>query len=111
MVDPTDITATITTTCQAALAYADLGPGDDFFERGASSLTIVELQIQIEEKLRLQVPTSRLMATPTMSGWLEACLAAAAAARSAPDLGTGPLPGSRQTADCQTDKEHCNAGV
>lgn len=44
----------------------------DFFEVGASSLTIVDLQIQIEQALNVSVPTSELMRHPTLSGWVAA---------------------------------------
>lgn len=78
MADTMDITETITSTCDATLGYPDLRPDDDFFERGATSLTIVELQIRIEDALGLQVPTSKLMAAPSVNGWAEAYRAAAA---------------------------------
>lgn len=43
----------------------------DFFDVGASSLTVVDLQIQIEEQLDRTVPTSKLMANPTIASWLD----------------------------------------
>ncbi|WP_323121954.1 acyl carrier protein [Burkholderia alba] len=69
MADKIDITDMIATTCRDALGFADLRSDEDFFDRGASSLTIVELQIQIEQKVQLQVPTSKLMAAPSIDGW------------------------------------------
>lgn len=78
MADTIDITETIKSTCDATLGYPDLRADDDFFERGATSLTIVELQIRIEDALGLQVPTSKLMAAPSVNGWAEAYRAAAA---------------------------------
>ncbi|UEP26089.1 acyl carrier protein [Burkholderia ambifaria] len=74
-----DIIETILGTCRDTLGLPDLQPGEDFFERGVSSLAIVELQIQIEEQLQLKVPTSQLMAAPSVDGWARAYLATAAA--------------------------------
>ena len=42
----------------------------DFFDLGVSSLTIVELQIVVEKELKLEVPTSTLMAAPTIGEWV-----------------------------------------
>lgn len=50
----------------------DIAPHQDFFDVGASSLTIVDLQIQIEEALKVSVPTSVLMGNPTLDGWVAA---------------------------------------
>ena len=44
----------------------------DFFDLGVSSLTVVDLQIQVEEALGRQVDTSLLMANPTIGGWVDA---------------------------------------
>ncbi|WP_175675650.1 acyl carrier protein [Burkholderia ambifaria] len=79
MTHTTDIIETILGTCRDTLELPDLQPGEDFFERGVSSLAIVELQIQIEEQLQLKVPTSQLMAAPSVDGWARAYLATAAA--------------------------------
>lgn len=46
-----------------------LQAGDDFFDHGANSLTILELQIQVEHELKLAASTSELMAEPTLHGW------------------------------------------
>lgn len=48
----------------------------DFFDVGASSLTVVDLQIQIEQELGIKVETSVLMANPTINGWVAAYTAA-----------------------------------
>ncbi|RAP55679.1 hypothetical protein BTJ49_14990 [Oleiagrimonas sp. MCCC 1A03011] len=45
---------------------------DKFFELGVSSLTIIELQLAIEEELGVSVPTSELMRLQTMKEWIEA---------------------------------------
>jgi acyl carrier protein len=44
----------------------------DFFDVGASSLTIVDMQIQVEEALKINVPTAKLMGVPTINGWVSA---------------------------------------
>lgn len=58
----------------------DIAADQDFFDVGASSLTIVDLQIQIEEALNVTVPTSELMSQPTLAGWVAAYAQAAARA-------------------------------
>jgi acyl carrier protein len=50
----------------------DIAADQDFFEVGASSLTIVDLQIQIEAALNVSVPTSELMRRATLDGWIGA---------------------------------------
>lgn len=44
----------------------------DFFDAGTSSLTLIDMQIQIEEQLKVNVPTARLIANPTTNGWISA---------------------------------------
>lgn len=44
---------------------------DDFFDFGASSLTVVDLQLDIENKIGVTVPTKVLMSQPTVNGWVE----------------------------------------
>jgi acyl carrier protein len=50
----------------------NLGEDDTFFDLGVSSLTIIELQIGVEEALGITVPTSDLMRLGTIRGWIEA---------------------------------------
>ena len=50
----------------------DVGEDDDFFDQGVSSLTIIELQIAVEDALKVTLPTSQLMRLSTMSQWVEA---------------------------------------
>lgn len=57
-------------------------PGDqDFFEAGTSSLTVIDMQLQIEEKLGVTVPTSHLMANPMKDGWVAAYIEAKSAGK------------------------------
>lgn len=53
-------------------ALRDIGLDDDFFDAGVSSLTIVELQLAIEEKLKMELATSTLVRFSTMKGWMDA---------------------------------------
>lgn len=50
----------------------DIAADRDFFEVGASSLTILDLQIQIEQALNASLPTAELMRRPTLDGWVAA---------------------------------------
>lgn len=56
--------------------FQGLEDDQDFFDIGASSLTIVDLQVQIEKSLNRAVPTSVLMLNPTVDGWVSAYLEA-----------------------------------
>ncbi len=49
-----------------------IGDDDDFFDLGASSLTVVDLQLDIEKELGITVPTKVLMSQPSVSGWVSA---------------------------------------
>jgi len=49
----------------------DIGEDDRFFELGASSLTIIELQIAIEEASSYY-PTAQLMRFDTIKEWIAA---------------------------------------
>ena len=67
-----DIRATILRLFRQKNQMKDLGEDERYFERGVSSLTIVELQIGVEAALGVTVPTSELMRLQTMTGWIEA---------------------------------------
>ncbi len=45
---------------------------DDYFELGVSSLTIVGLQIQVEEKVGVTLETRELMTLSTIDQWIDA---------------------------------------
>lgn len=51
-----------------------LGEDEDFFDSGASSLTIVDMQLKVEKLLGKSVETSVLMAKPTINGWVSTYL-------------------------------------
>ena len=53
-------------------SMAKVGMDENYFEAGVSSLTIIELQMKVEETLGLSMPTSDLMRLSTMSEWVDA---------------------------------------
>ncbi|MEM9103884.1 MAG: acyl carrier protein [Pseudomonadota bacterium] len=61
----------ITSLIREKDALKDISPDQDFFDFGASSLTIVDLQLQLEQATGLKVPTGQLMINPTINGWLQ----------------------------------------
>lgn len=67
-----EIRKTITSIFNEKPILKGISITQDFFDLGASSLTIVDLQIQIEKVLGLVVQTSKLMTTPTLDGWVSA---------------------------------------
>lgn len=69
MPDTQDVAKLIKRICTETLAYENFRDDEDFFDRGASSLTIVELQLKIEEALGWTVPTSELMLNSSIAGW------------------------------------------
>lgn len=71
MSDRTDIAQTIRSLCIETLGIEDLKDDEEFFDRGANSLTVVEMQIRLEKKLEVQVPTHLLMASPSIQGWID----------------------------------------
>ena len=67
----TDIQIVITSAFNSKPILAGIDLDQDFFDLGASSLTVVELQIQVEQELAVQVETSKLMLNPTINGWID----------------------------------------
>ncbi|MEM9523102.1 MAG: acyl carrier protein [Pseudomonadota bacterium] len=47
-----------------------LGEKDDFFDSGISSLTVVNMQMEIENILNKKVETKELMKNPSIDGWV-----------------------------------------
>jgi acyl carrier protein len=50
----------------------DLAEQDNYFDLGVSSLTIIELQLAVEEALGVTIPTSQLMILSTIREWIDA---------------------------------------
>ena len=44
---------------------------DDYFDLGVSSLTIVGLQVKVEERLGVSLSTRELMSLSTINQWVE----------------------------------------
>ncbi|GAB4185295.1 MAG: acyl carrier protein [Wenzhouxiangellaceae bacterium] len=67
-----DIKETIVGLFRQKDSMKDIDLDENYFEKGVSSLTIVELQIKVEEELNLAIPTSQLMRLSTINGWVDA---------------------------------------
>ncbi|GAB4198505.1 MAG: hypothetical protein Tsb002_33540 [Wenzhouxiangellaceae bacterium] len=57
--------------CRAKPIMKEITADDDFFDYGASSLTIVDIQLDIEGQVGVSVDTTILMSQPTVNGWVE----------------------------------------
>lgn len=64
------IAATIREVCRRDELLAGMPEDEDFFDNGVSSLAVIQMQIRIEEALHVTVPTSDLMAQPTINDWI-----------------------------------------
>ncbi|MBL8300781.1 MAG: acyl carrier protein [Rhodanobacteraceae bacterium] len=53
-------------------SFKDIGLDEDYFDLGVSSLTIVGLQIQVEEQLGVNLSTRDLMLLSTINQWVQA---------------------------------------
>lgn len=51
--------------------FEHISKNDDFFDLGVSSLTIVRIQILVEEALDVEVPTSELIRLSTVNEWID----------------------------------------
>lgn len=72
------IAATINEICRREELLADMPEDADFFDHGASSLAVIQMQIRIEEALNVTVPTGDLMEQPTINAWISLYTRAAA---------------------------------
>lgn len=52
--------------------FKEVGLDDDYFDLGVSSLTIVELQIKVEEVLGFTIETRELMRFSSINEWINA---------------------------------------
>jgi D-alanine--poly(phosphoribitol) ligase subunit 2 len=64
------IAATIRELCRREELLDGVSEDEDFFDHGASSLAVIQMQIRIEEALQVTAPTSDLMEQPTINGWI-----------------------------------------
>ncbi len=73
------IATTVREVCRRDELLADMPENEDFFDNGVSSLAVIQMQIRIEEALQVTVPTSDLMAQPTINDWIDLYTRTAAA--------------------------------
>jgi acyl carrier protein len=71
-VKPQQVKDIVVATFKEKPSFAAIGLDDDYFDLGVSSLTIVGLQIAIEEKLRVAIETRELMRFSTINQWIDA---------------------------------------
>lgn len=64
------IAATIREVCRREELLGGMPEDEDFFDYGVSSLAVIQMQIRIEEALKVTVPTSDLMGQPTIGDWI-----------------------------------------
>lgn len=64
------ITKTVREVCRREELLADMPDNEFFFDRGISSLAVIQMQIHIEEVLKITVPTSDLMEYATINDWI-----------------------------------------
>jgi len=74
----------IVTIFQARSALQNIGLEEDYFDQGVSSLTIVGLQIDVEQKLGVNLETRELMSFSTIQQWIDAYTQQVASACEAP---------------------------
>ncbi len=77
------IAATIRDICRREELLADMPVDEDFFDHGVSSLAVIQMQIRIEDALKITVPTSDLMGQPTINDWISLYTRSASASTSA----------------------------
>jgi acyl carrier protein len=76
-----EIRSTILSLFRRNEVMKEIGETENFFELGVSSLTIVQLQIEVENELDLPVPTSDLMRATTINAWIDIYTAKSRAAK------------------------------
>lgn len=64
------IAAIVREVCRREELLAGMPEDEDFFDHGASSLAVIQMQIRIEEALQVTVPTHDLMGKPTINDWI-----------------------------------------
>lgn len=52
-------------------AFDSIDLDQDYFDLGISSLTIIELQVKVEEVLGVNIPTTDLMRLSTINEWVD----------------------------------------
>jgi acyl carrier protein len=67
----TDIRELIISLFRERESFGYIAVDDDYFNLGVSSLTIVSLQIKVEERLGVSIPTRDLMGLSTINDWVD----------------------------------------
>jgi acyl carrier protein len=68
----TDIAELVIALFRERESFKDVALDDDYFNLGVSSLTIVSLQIKVEERLGVSIATRDLMGLSTINEWVDA---------------------------------------
>jgi acyl carrier protein len=74
---PQDIKDVIVSLFKEKENFKDIDLDDDYFDLGVSSLTIVGLQVKVEERLGVSLSTRELMGLSTINQWVESYVAKA----------------------------------
>ena len=69
MTNQLEVMTAVRELVRGALKNPELQDDDDLFDAGATSLTVVDLQLRLEERLNRCAPTHLLMASPSMHAW------------------------------------------
>ena len=69
------IAETVSAICRQGELLAGVPDDEDFFEYGVSSLAVIQMQVRIEEVLKVTVPTAVLMARASIYDWIDLYLA------------------------------------
>lgn len=81
---PTDAIGVIKALWKEALGIEDIRKNDDFFTLGGDSLSLVQVAVQLRERLRIDLPLSDLMEGTTVASWTRAVEEALSAADKSP---------------------------
>jgi len=69
MANTDDILTVVREVVRSTISGDGLRDDDDIFDAGATSLTVVSIQLRLEERLQRRAPTHRLMASPSIDGF------------------------------------------
>jgi acyl carrier protein len=72
---PPEIKEVIVALFREKANFQNIDLDEDYFDLGVSSLTIVGLQIKVEEKLGVSISTRDLMGLSTINQWVETYVA------------------------------------
>lgn len=78
-----DIRDLIVSLFKESEIFTSIGLDDEYYNMGVSSLTIIGLQIRVEEKLGVAMETRDLMVFSTINDWIKAYTDKAAEAETA----------------------------